>query len=92
MPQAAVQRVGVASEMLAGEQGAGRLREVAGQLLARRARMINSLTAALGLGFNTGARHCVGGPGRAPHSRVPPFPLRLTNAGCWAISNVASGK
>ncbi len=73
--------MGVASEMLAGEQGAGRLREVAGQLLARRARMITSLTGALGLGFNTGARHYLGVlAGRCtPGCRLP---LSLTNAGC----------
>ncbi len=43
-----------ANALLAGERGAGRLRRLKRALMARRARMIAQLAAALGLGFHTG--------------------------------------
>ncbi len=43
-----------ANALLAGERGASRLRRLKRALMARRARMIAQLAAALGLGFHTG--------------------------------------
>ena len=59
--QAAQGRLAAADAMLAGERGAGRLRRLKRALIARRARMIAQLAAALGLGFHTGMP-CVASP------------------------------
>lgn len=52
--QAAQVRLASANAMLSGERGAGRLRRLKRALVARRARMVAQLGAALGLGFHTG--------------------------------------
>lgn len=52
--QASEARLSSANAMLAGERGVGRLRRLKRSLVARRARMVAQLGAALGLGFHTG--------------------------------------